>query len=275
MSQSNGYLGFAKRPSGRFGNQLFQYYFLARIARATNSSKFHPRFLGNELFENFGIQFKSYAACIGWPSASLSREELQELSWSELIQFANNQFNGRRKVILPTGVLDYCFYEDQPESLDTIFRSKIRYTDDEFPNGIIALHFRGSDFQRWNAEAVMNPDYYFDALDLLNEKIDLSLHRIELFTDDPSHETVQTLLSHSRINLNLEKDYKRAFIQISKSKALVSSPSTFAYWAGALGSNKIVINSTKWITSEIDKGDRFWLPVREGKCKLLKNAYEV
>lgn len=275
MSKPNGYLGFANRPTGRFGNQLFQYYFLARFARATNSSKFHPPFLGKEMFENFGLQIGNYAASIGMPSTRLSIEQLKEFKWSDLIQFTEAQFNSGRKVILPTGILDYCFYEDQPDSIETIFRSKKKYQEVGFHRESIALHFRGTDFHNWNEAAVMDAEYYFKALDSLREKIDVDEYRIELFTDDPSHSTVKKILRYPKVHLSTEKNYLKAFLQISRSNVLVSSPSTYAYWAGVLGNKKIIINSSSWINSEIEKGDKFWMPVRLGKCKLLKNAYEV
>lgn len=237
--------------------------------------KFHTAFLGNKLFQNFGTQYVTFLKSLNYQYESITREELIQMNWEELVKYIIEKKSSGTNILLPTGVLDFGFYDNQPKSIGSIISMKPVRRLENNKTKTIALHFRGTDFQNWNLKAVMKPEYYFDSLEILSEKFDLSEYKIQLFTDDLAHQTVKRILNNGEITLNSEKDYLKSFYELSQADVLISSPSTFSYWAGVIGKEKIVVNSKKWIDSEIQRGDQFWIPVRRGQCNFHQNSLEV
>ena len=269
-------IGFRSRPTGRFGNHLYQYYFLNKIAIQLDSETFHTKFLGNELFEGFGPKWINYAESILRPAHIIDYQNYAEMSWNDFLNAAAEIQKNSRAIILPTGRLDWFFYENQPEDASEIIKFRKKANDKKNMNQkTIAIHFRGGDFVSLRPDMVLPQKYYQEAIEYLKEDGILEYSKIVLYTDDPYHPTVNNLLAQYDITLNKDEKYIDAFKEMIESDVLISSNSTFSYWGGVLGRKKKVIHSKDWINKEINRGDKFWVPVRDKRCNFLRDFVEI
>jgi hypothetical protein len=192
------------------------------------------------------------------------------------LSYLSNAQEKNHAVVLPTGKLDWFFYDEQPDDINKIIKYRniqISETTDNIGN--VALHFRGGDFVNLRPDWILPQKYYEESLEYLSNNDKITNYKITLFTDDPKHPTVNNLLSRYDIKLDYRKNYLDSFKAISNSDVLISSNSTFSYWGGVLGKKKKVIYSKEWIDKEVNNGDKFWLPVREKRCNFLKDFVEV
>lgn len=86
-----------------------------------------------------------------------------------------------------------------------------------------------------------------------------------LFTDDLKFKTYLETLDYLKEN-NFEfcvSDNLNSpicdFYQISQCDVLISSPSTFAILAGAIGKTKKIIHSKEWLDYSVFCNDKFWV----------------
>lgn len=272
----NRLIGFHGRPTGRFGNHIFQYYFLNKIANRLGSKTFHTKFLGNELFQGFHPKWINFIESNLRPSQPISYQSYAEVSWEDFLNAVSEIQKKNHVVSLPTGRLDWFFYDNQPNDISEIIKFRREPNYEASVNlKTIAIHFRGGDFLTLRPDWVLPQTYYEDAIDYLKQTGILFDSKMVLYTDEPTHPTVRNLLARYNITLNKDEKYIAAFKEMINSDVLISSNSTFSYWGGVLGRKKKVINSKEWIKKEINRGDEFWIPVRENRCNFLRDFVEV
>lgn len=129
----------------------------------------------------------------------------------------------------------------------------------------IACHFRGGDFRSWNPKSILKVEYYLHAIEYIDSKIG-ALLPIKIVTDDLSLESVQEIakIHRNRIELISNKNPIEDLKILMASNYLVSSPSTFAIWAGILSDKKEIIHSAQWVEERALLNDKFWKDLKTG-----------
>jgi len=132
-----------------------------------------------------------------------------------------------------------------------------------------AIHFRGTDFFEWNPNAVLNKNYYLDAIELIKDKVD----RFILFTDDvnlPSYHEVEDKFENEEIKYSIGENssdrlnYIGDFKKMCECDYIISSPSTYCICAGFIGKYKKIIHSKEWLENRTNVGDKFWVDLYNG-----------
>ena len=133
----------------------------------------------------------------------------------------------------------------------------------------VAIHFRGTDFNWWNPDAILDTDYYIDALKEIKDDIS----QVILFTDDAtlsSFNAVKEYLEQENIKYTLgenssdRNNYISDFSKMTECDYIISSPSTFCICAGFVGRHKKIIHSKKWLENRIKEDDKFWVDLYNG-----------
>ena len=133
----------------------------------------------------------------------------------------------------------------------------------------VAIHFRGTDFFDWNPDAILETDYYINALEEIKDDISQAI----VFTDDetlPAVSAVAKYLDQSLIEYTLgenssdRNNYISDFSKMSGCDYIISSPSTFCICAGLVGFQKKIIHSKKWLENRIKVNDKFWVDLYNG-----------
>lgn len=166
--------------------------------------------------------------------------------------------------------LDPClgekFFEWNTISTRNIFNLKENV---DIPNNTAAIHFRGGDFFEWNSDAVLDTQYYMNAIEEVKDMVD---HFI-IFTDDeslPAYGEVEDYFEEHNISYDIGENnsnrlqYIGDFGMMSSCDYIISSPSTFCICSGFIGKKKKIIHSEKWIKSRVDVGDKFWVDLYGG-----------
>lgn len=254
-------ISYKKNPTGGMGNRLFQLNFLGQVAYAMKTDFRFCSTLDEPYF--FNIEKKS-------PSR-ISRIFEQALELKSYVITDTQNFRDYLASLSPTkdyqikgSFLGESFFE-------TCFVDPIDIVKPKFQLGeqqrYVAMHFRGGDFAAWNSEAILPAKYYLDALEQISVNGETNLP-VKLVTDDtslPAFQQIRKLLG-SRAQINPASEYIDDFITLANSEYLVSSPSTFAIWAGILGKPKIVHSET-WAASRVLVNDKFWVNLKNGGNK--------
>ena len=139
----------------------------------------------------------------------------------------------------------------------------------DIPKNTAAIHFRGGDFFDWNSDAVLDTQYYMNAIEEVKDMVD---HFI-IFTDDeslPAYGKVEDYFEEHNISYDIGENnsnrlqYIGDFGMMSSCDYIISSPSTFCICSGFIGKKKKIIHSEKWIKSRVDVGDKFWVDLYGG-----------
>ena len=161
------------------------------------------------------------------------------------------------------------FFEVHVISTRDIFRLKMPVT---VPEKTVAVHFRGTDFFQWNPDAVLEEEYYLNAIELLKNEV----NHFVIFTDDeslPSYNKVRNYLNDHNISYDRgENDLDRSmyiddFNKMCACDYIISSPSTYCICAGFIGKEKKIIHSEKWLKDRLDAEDKFWFDLNGGGNK--------
>jgi hypothetical protein len=240
------------------GNSLFQFYFLKQISRELDESVFYTKWRELSDFSETNYRLDEPLSL---------RRGFKEFGLSDLERNGKEEFLidcklalKNKNVLLKPGILGSHFFEFSNNDPRDIIRTKKPIYVSDFDKPYICLHFRGLDFHQWNSKAVMGAKFYEKALLNIMSEVGNLDWPIKLLTDDPDHSEVKKILRISR-NVNLVRGMGQSedFRILAKSKFLVASPSTFAFWGGILGSNKTIFHSKDWLESRADAGDQFWL----------------
>ncbi len=218
-------------PEYGFGNRVLYYFNLRQFAHEENL-RFHcQQWFGQQVFDG-------------------------DLNGHALIKNAK---------ILDPCLGEHFFTYNSLQSRD-VFRLK---TIPSVPSNTCAIHFRGTDFFQWNPAAVLNTDYYINAITEIKDRVD----RFVLFTDDlllPSYGSVVNFLQDQNLNVFLGENtnnrlrFMSDFSLMTECDWIISSPSTFCICAGFIGKHKNIIHSETWIKSRTDVNDKFWVGLNAG-----------
>lgn len=247
--------------TGGLGNQLFQLHLLEQMSRKFNLIPIYPEneaawsFKGFQAHRRFLPQLKK--------SSHLDTQIIQNDSTEAIELLIHSILKKNRNLSLPHSVLGealhkFCFFE-----LNHLFRPKAEFDAlaSEKNSNNIALHFRGKDFLDWDKTAIMSPDFYFEALSTIKN---LKSKSIVIFTDDPGHETIRHLRQELSGSLIVSsQNYHFDFWRLSTFGTLISSPSTFAMWAGMLGQRTHLILRKSWLEERIEKQETYWMNVAQ------------
>ena len=167
-------------------------------------------------------------------------------------------------------ILDPClgehFFDWNVVSTRSIFELKEKPKVEE---GSVAIHFRGTDFFSWNFDAVLDKNYYMDAIDAIEDA-----KTYYLFTDDttlPAYNSVLSRLDENESNNIIvgentpnRNNYIKDFSVMSECEYIISSPSTYCICAGFIGKIKKIIHSEKWLDNRRKVNDKFWVGLYNG-----------
>jgi hypothetical protein len=151
------------------------------------------------------------------------------------------------------------FFSDHHISTREIFKLKNKM---ELGGISLAIHFRGTDFYSWNPNAVLDTEYYLNAIEEYGE-----VQTYYLFTDDyelPSYLDVAKHLYNKNVIFGDPTSPLKDFVIMCECDGIISSPSTFAICAGFIGKHKKILHSKKWVNSRVSLNDKFWVDLNNG-----------
>lgn len=259
-------IGIKKIAPGRMGNRLFHYNFLRQISKKVGIEHFCVEFPESKLFDGITVGRKSTKL---FRTSKYTSKEILKLTPEEFLALVKDEDARGRDILLNPPMLgeiffDYLFYDP-----NGFIRIKDDYRKDfgETVVGrkVIALHFRGTDFEAWNKQASLKFDYYRDAINFCIECYSSQDIVFGLFTDDTNFHPYTESISYLKalnVDFFLGNSNEPAivdFYQISQSDVLVSSPSTFAIFAGILGKDKKIIHNKQWLDYATGRNDTFWV----------------
>ncbi len=266
-------LGIIKTAKGRMGNRLFHYHFLRQIAQKTGIDYFHPNLPDSKYF--LEMEKKPKPFLLFKKKTILTSREVLNFKPEEFIEFIKNEDKQSKDVVFNPPMLgevffDYLFYPPI-DFIKIKDEFKINFDFDVSNKKVVGLHFRGTDFKAWNENASLKFEYYQSAIDFCFQELKEDKLVFVIFTDDLNFDTFVKTVDYLK-SINAEyyvSDNKRAaiydFYQMSQCDILVSSPSTFAIFAGILGKNKKIIHAQGWLDYAVGRNDAFWVKLSDTK----------
>ena len=254
---------FLQSPiTGGLGNQLFQINLLVQLAMQFGLTPVFPK----SQISSLCVDFKK---TLHIPKLRqklfLSQEILREESLTEIGKLIDDSAQNRQDILVAKSVLGevlHKFYFKNPKEIFEPAKQFCHYAYQNFSE-CVALHFRGSDFLNWDSTAIMNLDYYDRAI---NSSSLIHGREGHLFTDDPSHEVVRTLLKKFKnIKLKSSGNQFDDFWRISNYSEVIATPSTFVLWAAMLGKSCKILIDRHWIENRLTRGEEFWITVAENR----------
>ena len=261
---------YEKHPTGGLGNRLFQYNFISQLAKQI-STDFD--FISIKDVRNFkkSITFnpKSF---IKINKYEVSSEYILEKGPEVIEEIMLKHAEGFQIVLNGTFLGNYFFdfTAVDPKSLIEVKTKK------NFSHQHISLHFRGGDFKAWNSRAILSRNYYLNAVAEIDKKEEKKLP-ICLVTDDknlPTLKSVQENFQDRILDTGLQsKCTLDDFALLRDATYLISSPSTFAIWAGILGQQETIFHSREWVEYRCSEGDKFWIDLSKGGNSFYKASF--
>jgi hypothetical protein len=213
-------------------------------------------------------------------TVKFTSNDIISLGKKNFIDSLHEEIDKGKHIILQAPLLGEVFYDYIFTNPNNIINIKSDFCISNLDNaeGIknIAIHFRGTDFEAWNKEAILDLDYYMNAIDYCIEYFQENKIVFHIFTDDLKLNTymeTQKNLDKKGINYKLGEYSKEAiydFYTMSICDVIISSPSTFSIWAGILGNEKKIIHSASWIENRINANDKFWIDFDNSNCETYK-----
>jgi hypothetical protein len=259
---------------GGLGNQLFQY----AASKTLKKKCFNDvvEYISNDLkWNNFSDDI-SFFVNIKIKIIDLKKKSLIETCWLKIYRFFFCKINDendtylhqvpKSKLYLLTGYFqNYSWYKDSWHDVcDEIIFNCQKKCFDHFKESEIVLSFRRSDFVRSNYN--LNLNYYYKILNIINKdkKKEITLvcedvQFIDLFYEKLKSENY--IINPIKLNLNFSRAIND-FVTIIKSKSLILSNSTFAWWAAAIRSRIGYSNDSVFIP-------KYWIPPPQGNKKIF------
>lgn len=273
-----GNLGMCKRFSGQLGNQLFQMHFIMQLAKESQVKYFHRRSVCGNILEE-GAAINTQLILSRFRNRYFSLKDIESVGFYRWHEECKSLLGANWNVFLEPGILGSVFFESclvHPKSLLNLKKEIVSRIDsgmnDQAPKG--AIHFRGNDFLQWNPNAILDLQYYMNSIDLIvSEGVDIK--NISLSTDDPEHPISRAI--YRRINRipSFENQIGEDFAILAECDFLISSPSTFAFWAGVFGKEKKIIHSKKWLDYNESKEIKFWSDIRKSTSDVYSVYKEI
>ncbi len=242
--------------SGGLGNQLFQ------LAAAKNLNvQGHEVFIDsiyNEISAYRVTEINEFATSLRIPvverssfSANFLRIPIVKRMYISKLRkktiYENINFG---KPIIPRSKLNFrLFGYWQNIGLANEIRDSLSELLESPPIEGIALHIRRGDYlsEQHSLHGALDGSYYLKALAKLSQK--RNDKKIVIFTDSPEivkqEEWVQ-LLNSSKVSFNKSIEPWETLREMARYSAIVSSNSTFSWWAAFIGENKEVIMPDRW-----------------------------
>jgi hypothetical protein len=260
-------LGIKKLSSGRMGNRLFHYHFLRQISRKTGIDYFHKRFPESAYFEDMGKKAKLF-----WPlkkTIRLTSKEVLTFTPDDFLTYIMEETTKGKDIVFDPPILGEVFFDYLFFNPNEFLKIKPQYRK-EFPfvsanKKVIGIHFRGTDFPKWNEHAALKLPYYKTAIEFCLNEFRNDNPVFVLFTDDKKYpaylETIAFLRSLGGNFYLGETDNLPIydFYKMSQCDVVISSPSTFAILAGCIGKPKKIIHDKSWLDYAVNRNDIFWL----------------
>ena len=274
-----GKLGMEKVAIGRLGNHLFQYNFLSQLANHLSLEKFHPAFLGAELFEGLG-KASFFGSHLPTKTIRYSKNDIESLPWETFVDSVHSLTASGKNVVLPPGIMGNRFFDVtylNPKDMIRLNSESVEITNKfrEVKQVRVGIHFRGADYSSWDSNAVMDPSYYLDALDYLSQQVDFNTADLSLITDDPEHRTCREISKRWNCTYGSFRNPSSDFFNLSQCDYIISSPSSFVFWASAFGKEKKMIYSKKWLDYKTGNGDMYWTKLRAGLSPFFQIYQEI
>ena len=246
-------------PSGGFGNRLFQLNFLGQLSKYLETEF---KFLS--VRDCREIEYtKSWSLIMPrYTEKNILDANFFTSDRMEVLKQLKDLYHEQKKIVLKGSFLGDFFFDYTLYNPGEFVRIKNFVLE---RNLRISMHFRGSDFQDWNKQAILDAEYYLESLDYIDKKFGDKLP-VTIITDD---------LTLSNLSIVFNKIRDRAIIQSSRnvlddfktlvnSTAIISSPSTFSIWGGILGKQDLVTHSRKWVNQRVEADDKFWIQLLNG-----------
>lgn len=263
-------IGITKLSPGRMGNRLFHYNFLRQAARKAGLAYFHCNLPEAVYFSDMEKRPRRFS--LFRKSLRLTSKDVLTFEPQDFLDFISHE--GKRKDIffdppmLGEVFFDYLFYAPG-DFVKVKDQFHVDFGFDSKDKEIIGLHFRGTDFPDWNQHAALKFPYYKEAISYCLEFFENRNPVFLLFTDDHKYpaytETINFLKSMTKVEFHLG-DLAGApiydFYLMTRCDVLISSPSTFAIFAGCLGKPKKIVHDSSWLTYAVDKNDHFWVELQ-------------
>ena len=261
-------IGISKIEQGRMGNRLLQYHFLRQIAQKSAVDYFHPQFPDEKFFESLEEHKRSFG--LFKKTIKMNSKDIIKYSPEEFVNLIKKQDEMGKDIgfyppLMGEVFFDYLFYP--PGDFIKVkkeFREDFKFISEG--KIIVGLHFRGTDFKAWNENASLKGEYYINSIKLCLEQLKNQNLIFVLFTDDlnfSAYTDTVDFLKNSHLEYYLGDIDKPAifdFYKLSQCDVIVSSPSTFAIVAGAVGKiNKKIIHAKSWMDYSLYNNDIFWV----------------
>lgn len=265
-------IGINQKVKWGMGNCLFTWHFVRQMANYLKAPYFGPDWRDKNYFEGMirvSRPFKLFRR-----DFKITSRMIRSLPTGEILRLCReNLFAGRDILFVPPllGETFFSYTFTAPSSLVRInpsYCQSVPGFNNDRP--LVGLHFRGGDFSAWNPNAVLPTDYYLEAIEcFLAEYPDSAFF---LCTDDETCPAWSPVLKRlfalprERIYFGLNDAPPIYDLHwLSLCDGIISSPSTFAIWAGILGrSRKKIIHSKKWVDLCVARQDVFWCRLDEG-----------
>ena len=261
-----------RKFSGQLGNHLFQSNLLLQVSNLLGCGIYFRSNLIDDLFvAKQNINFVALARTRSITSYSIS--QIEEMGFDYWVEAVRNDFANRRLVILGPGVAGKIFFQSCVNPPGDFIKFVPPFAQrKDFP--AVAIHFRAGDFGVWNPKAILPESYYMNSLDHL-ESMGLNVMNSYFATDDPTHPTSVRIAKRIGKPLKIKASVSCDFQYLSNSQFLISSPSTFAFWAAALGKDVGVIHSKDWLDENESLGVKFWMDLRKNESNFYRVIAEI
>lgn len=245
--------GMNQAASGQLGNQLFQANLILQLEHSLAMKSFHGAFDGHQLFP--ALRRTNLLLPRTGSNFLLRSEEIRSMSWAELKGCVKEKTDKGEIVLISPGILGEYFFKCSEIDPNTFLGfNRVGRVDG---NKTVSIHMRGGDFRNWDHTAILPIKYYDDAIDLVVDKFGPKV-RIKVFTDDVSLPAFKHLRGKLPTAIIGSGGRYKDFIDLANSDCIVSSPSTYAFWATILGKPEVIIHSKNWVHKKIEHGDVFW-----------------
>lgn len=253
------------RPSGGIGNRLFTYNFLLQVARQLD---FSPNIANEDssLIRNTRVKFHS----LPWHLSSSYLDSSGVPGTKHDFEAMLNNLAQRKKCLrISNTFLGETFFQSttvDPREFFPLLMPEPRTSEDAVFK--IGMHFRGTDFKTWNPKSILSPEYYLDSFEYLMKSKGSENCTVTIYTDDLHLNSIKVVTDKLRDHVPLEISSASSptsdLRNLAGCKAIISSPSTFAIWAGIFSTKSVIIHSKEWVTERAKLGDDFWVKIAQG-----------
>jgi hypothetical protein len=259
--------------SGQLGNQLFQANFLLQLSKVLKSEVRFPQSDVLKMLCREEYQEPNFLDTMVLKRNEFSLQDIESTPKDKFIEEIDRVLLKGDRVYFKPGILGSVFFDflwEDPKVFFRIPKPKLVVR----PNPIV-LHFRGRDFSSWDINAIMEENYYLNAIKYCQGQIGTDMNNLILLTDEPKHKTVKGILN-SMPDIKLSSCSELEDLDImANADFLISSPSTFSIWGKILSKKAKLIMNQNWLDYKCNLGDKFWKDLRKSENPILAIHKEI